>query len=440
MKNYYLYLILVIFFSSCKSEEDPFSPDFANEAIAERDEKVELVSSVVTKITSAEPSANFSELEVLDELAGTRIIGMGEASHGTREFFDMKHKMLRFFVEEHGYRGIIMEADFGECLKANEFVLHDIGTIDEVMSDMHFWTWRTEEVKNMIKWMHDYNLDKSIEDKIYYLGSDCQFTDSNLELFEDRISELPDDIENSLRTYSDRLTKNIFEVTELDMVEYNLSQADSLIQKIDFYQSEIETSTSIEEYEILLRLVEVTFQVLTSVENRILGESYNYRDLYMAENTLWWADHFQSDEKFLVWAHNFHVSTIDLNDSFGGSQGAHLRSFLNDDYKVIGFSMAVGSYNAVSNQQGLSAGMLPSKVEFSSLNDIFYLEENNNFIWVLNEDIKSNPVFEWFNNEREFMSVGAVHPTSSFYTNINIFSEYDVMIHFDISTPTELIQ
>lgn len=440
MKNYYLFLLLPLFLSSCEPEADPFSPDFADDVIVDRDEKVELINGVVTKLISAKPSENLSELSVLDELAGTRIIGMGEASHGTKEFFEMKHKMLRYFVEEHGYRGIIMEADFGECLKANEYVLHDVGSIEEVMLNMHFWTWKTEEVKDMIQWMHDYNLEKPLEDRIYYLGSDCQFTDSNLELFEEKISVLPEEIENTFRMYSERLDRDIFEVIDTEVAEYNLQQTDSLMQEIKSHQAEIEAITSSEEYKILLRLVEVTHQVFTSSKNRILSEPYIYRDLYMAENTIWWADHFGSDEKFLVWAHNWHVSTIDLDETYGGSQGAHLRSMLADDYKVIGFSMANGSVTAFSNQFGLGAGSLPTVLEFSSLNEIFYLEKNNSFIWVLNDEMKTNPDFEWFDNERSFISMGALHPTGSYYTKINIMKEYDTMIHFDNSTPTELIQ
>jgi len=438
MKNFHTLLLAVLLLSSCFQDDERF---VGNAFLEERDEMVELINSVVTPIFSSNPIVNFSELEVLDQLSETRIIGMGEASHGTKEFFEMKHKMLRYFVEQHGYRGIIMEADFGECLKANQYILHNIGTIEDVLEDMHFWTWRTEEVKEMMQWMNSYNLDKHLKDKIYYLGSDCQFTDTNIEEIENRISMLPEVIENSLRMYTDSLSKDIIELrgTGLREIENNIAYVDSLILGIQFYQTEIESAISNNEYEILLRLCTVCKQVYDSARNNYQNKPYNLRDLYMAENTIWWADHFGQDEKFLVWAHNYHVSTVELNETYGGSQGTHLRAILGQNYKVIGFSMAMGAINAFNNQ-GLVAASLPLNLQFSSLNEIFYLSEKNNFIWVLSDEIKNNPDFKWFDDNREFLIAGAAHPTAgNFYTSVNIFKEYDTMIHFDFSTPSGLI-
>jgi len=437
-------LLIVILVSSCSPEDDLFSPDAADDIIAERDQLVNLIKGEVSSISSSNPTENFMELEVLDQLAGTRIIGMGEASHGTKEFFEMKHKMLRYFVEQHGYRGIIMEADFGECLKINEYVLNDLGNIDELLEEMHFWVWRTDEVKNMIQWMHDYNLGKPQEDKVYYLGSDCQFTDTNLELIETKISLLSLETETSIRKYSDKLNKNIFQVLEFDedVVDNILLNSDSLILEIESHQSEIVSEISDKEYEILHQLAVICHQVYEIAKNRISQGDYNFRDLYMAENTIWWADHFGMNENFLVWAHNWHVSNVEINEIFGGSQGAHLRATLNEDYKIIGFSMAMGEANAVSSQGNIEAGELPNTLRFASLNELFYLTEKENFIWVLSEDIKNNSTFEWFDNSREFISMGALHPSSSvnYYRSINLFREYDTMIHFDISTPTLLIE
>ena len=424
---------------SCSDRDDPFSED--NPAVDERNRLAGLVNDVSIEISNSNPTINFSDLTPLDELANAKIVGMGEATHGTKEFFEMKHKILRYFVEEHGYRGIIMEADFGECLRANEYVVNDIGTIEDVLEDMWFWTWRTEEVKVMIEWMHDYNLDKPDQEKIYYLGSDNQTQAFNIELIEERISLFPDEIQNSLRENLSKLDMDIYEV-DADLILEGLLNVDTLIQKIQLNKTEIEAFTSNKEYEILERLAVVTKQAFNARYQREQDDFYDYRDLYMAENAEWWVSHLGTEEKFLVWAHNGHVCAGEL-DELGGSQGAHLRANLGENYKVIGFSTALGAINAWAYDVSLIVERaLPSVLQFTSLNDIFHENDSDNFIWMLNSDIEDNPVFEWFDADRDFMFVGATHPNTrpDYYWPANIVREYDAMIHFDVSTPTELIQ
>jgi len=117
MKNSLWITLITCLFLSCGSDDDELIPE-----VNVNDQLINALSDEVFVIRSSEPTINFSELDVLDQLSNARFIGMGEASHGTKEFFEMKHKMLRYFVENHGYRGLIMEADFGESVKANEYV------------------------------------------------------------------------------------------------------------------------------------------------------------------------------------------------------------------------------------------------------------------------------------------------------------------------------
>jgi len=117
------------------------------------------------------------DLRWLDPLAGKSVIGLGEATHGTSEFFNAKHRIFRYMVEKHGYKIFAFEADFGESLFINEAVQQ--GNPEEIeslmLSKMHFWTWRTREVKELLEWMCTYNQGKAEEDKVHYVGVDCQF-------------------------------------------------------------------------------------------------------------------------------------------------------------------------------------------------------------------------------------------------------------------------
>ncbi|NOR34468.1 MAG: hypothetical protein GQ579_07290, partial [Bacteroidales bacterium] len=79
------------------------------------------------------------------------------------------------------------EADFGESLFLNEAIQEgNLEEIDVLMrSKMHFWTWKTQEVKELLEWMCHYNQGKPEEERIHYMGIDCQFNTYHPEMVMD---------------------------------------------------------------------------------------------------------------------------------------------------------------------------------------------------------------------------------------------------------------
>ena len=104
-----------------------------------------------------------------------RLVALGEATHGTREFFQLKHRMLEFLVSELGFTVFGIEATMPEAFDVNEFVLTGKGDPARALAGMYFWTWDTEEVLEMIRWMRNYNSDPRHEKKVKFYGFDAQF-------------------------------------------------------------------------------------------------------------------------------------------------------------------------------------------------------------------------------------------------------------------------
>src|SRR5262249_47537150 len=99
----------------------------------------------VLPLASAEPGSAFNDLEPLREIIGNaRIVSMGEATHGTREFFQLKHRLIEYCISELGFTVIGFEANYGTTLAVNDYVLHGKGSAVDVVSGMGFWTWDTE--------------------------------------------------------------------------------------------------------------------------------------------------------------------------------------------------------------------------------------------------------------------------------------------------------
>ncbi len=174
--RYCLYL-LAAFLLSCQSDDEvKLNPEVASLLPALEQELVPLDDDPLVW--------GDNDLTFLDPVANKPIIGLGESTHGTAEFFNAKRRIFRYLVENHGYRVFAFEADFGESLFVGEAVQEGLKSqIPELMSEkMHFWTWRTREVQNLLEWMSEYNVGKSEEDKVHYMGVDCQYNTYHPEL------------------------------------------------------------------------------------------------------------------------------------------------------------------------------------------------------------------------------------------------------------------
>ena len=99
----------------------------------------------------------------------------GEATHGTREFFEMKHRMLEFLVTQMGFNVFAIEATFPESFEINKYILMGEGDPAKALAGLYFWTWNTEEVLDMIQWMRKYNAEPTHFKKIKFYGFDMQF-------------------------------------------------------------------------------------------------------------------------------------------------------------------------------------------------------------------------------------------------------------------------
>ena len=125
----------------------------------------ETVKLVVAELKQrAAPLATVVAGNKMDDLAAfgkavgdARIVALGEASHGTREFFQMKHRLLEYLVKEKGFTVFAIEGNWPEALAADRYIKTGEGDAKAALAAMYFWTWQTEEVRDMVEWMRAFN-------------------------------------------------------------------------------------------------------------------------------------------------------------------------------------------------------------------------------------------------------------------------------------------
>jgi erythromycin esterase-like protein len=125
------------------------------------------------RIQTVEAGHGFADLRPLAAVVGeARIVSLGEATHGTREFFQLKHRLLEFLASQKGFTIFSIEANMPEAYRLNDFVLNGKGDPKQLLKGMYFWTWDTEEVLDMILWMREFN--RSGKGRIEFTGFDMQ--------------------------------------------------------------------------------------------------------------------------------------------------------------------------------------------------------------------------------------------------------------------------
>src|SRR5215470_17062568 len=126
-------------------------------------------------IATTEAGHGFADLQPLKKVIGTaRLVELGEATHGTREFFQLKHRMLEFLVTEMGFNIFGIEATMPEGFDINDYVLTGKGDPGKALAALYFWTWNTDEVLGMIRWMQQYNADPRHARNVKFYGFDMQ--------------------------------------------------------------------------------------------------------------------------------------------------------------------------------------------------------------------------------------------------------------------------
>ena len=135
--------------------------------------QVAWVRAHAVPLKTVEAGNGFEDLQKLKAAIGdARIVSLGEATHGTREIFQLKHRLTEFLASELGFTIFSIEANMPEAYRVNDYVLHGKGDPKALLSGMYFWTWNTEEVLAMIEWMRLFNA--SGKGRLQFTGFDMQ--------------------------------------------------------------------------------------------------------------------------------------------------------------------------------------------------------------------------------------------------------------------------
>ena len=115
-----------------------------------------------------------AEVSAIEIPAGTRVVALGEATHGNREFQELKLDVLKVLVERYGVRAFALEADAGGCELVNRYIHGNEGTLEEAVADLDYTLYRTDQMAELVSWMRVYNETAAPGEDLRFYGFDMQ--------------------------------------------------------------------------------------------------------------------------------------------------------------------------------------------------------------------------------------------------------------------------
>ena len=309
------------------------------------------VAANAAALVSAEAGHGLADLKPIDAMIGkAHIVGLGEATHGTREFFQLKHRLLEYLVTQHGFTLFAIEANLPECRAINQYVLTGKGDPRAALDGIYFWTWDTEEVLAMIEWMRSWNADPKHAQKLQFIGVDMQTTTiamANVVAFLKRVAPAEAEPLTApiaiLGKESGESELQAASASAKAAVEQALTALHDRFEKSRVAWSKLAGANAFLDARDDLRVIAQAAAMYTS------NNSFEARDVAMADNVDAALARYPKGTRMVLWAHNGHVA-----NGLDGLKnlGQHLRERHGNDYVSFGFVFGEGAFQAIDWSKG----------------------------------------------------------------------------------------
>jgi len=273
------------------------------------------------KIETLEVTEKQDDLKLLNQIVGkAEVVCLGESRHDIHEQFQLKHRFIKYLVEEMNFTTFVLEASLPYSNKINDYVLNGNGNIDELMADMPGWfLWDTQEMTKTLNWLREFNQNPKNEKKVNFYGIDIVAPNNAL----DQIFEYLQKVDKSYYTQiqSRNFAQNIIEdnqwqtslqhYSELSEEEKQIliKNYNDLFQHIKENEKRYIDNSTEREYNWIIKLsysANEANKMFTEKDRLKMGL---IRDNAMANIALWIKE---KNEKLIIWAHNVHISKAEF--------------------------------------------------------------------------------------------------------------------------------
>lgn len=255
----------------------------------------------------------------------TRIVALGEASHGNVEFQQLKLSVFQNLVENDGIRAFALEGDYGGCEYVNRYIHGGEGTAEQAAAAIGFAIYRTDEMADLISYMRKYNETAKDGDDLRFYGFDMQRWSYNLQYLIEACEKAGIDV-TELKKLED---------TEEQHSEYDVEQQSKVITEIkeELQKSDAKDIAQADHLaDTLLQNISFGKVIDSAMEGNAL------RDKLMAENVMWILsmEEQRGNSRIFISGHNGHIERSGNYGTENRVMGNILSDELGEGYFAIG--------------------------------------------------------------------------------------------------------
>jgi erythromycin esterase-like protein len=382
---------------------------------------------------------------LLDRIGSAQCVMLGEASHGTHEYYTWRAAISKRLIEEKGFRFIAVEGDWPDCYRLNRYIKGYDNQEKEAYDLLHAfnrwptWMWANWEVEALLNWLKSYNQKKAADKRIGFYGLDVYSLWESLEAM-NRYLGAHDPHAAAIAAKA----LKCFEPYGEDVHNYARKQLDiapsckgevidllaAIRRKAPIYDHDPEASLNMEQNAHIAVNAEAYYSNMISFNDN----TWNMRDRHMMETLMRLVLFHGDDAKVIVWEHNTHIGDARYTDMkadglFNTGQLAR-EEFGSHDTVLVGFGAYAGEVIAGAHWDAPMQVMTVPEARQGSIEQILHQQSQQDRLIVF-EDAED----DLFENTVPHRAIGVVyHPEREKYGNYVptvLGSRYDAFIFLD---------
>ena len=406
-----------------------------------------------------------SDYDKLIEFIGdARFVLLGEASHGTHEFYRERAQLTKRLIEEKGFAAVAVEADFPDANRVNRYVAggsDDADAADALSGFKRFpqWMWRNADVLDFVGWLRSCNDDLSNDSaKIGFYGLDLYSLHASIEAVLTYLDKIdPDGAARARRRYScfDHFGEDtqvygyatamnlapscenevVSQLVELNRRASELALRDGRVAKDDYFFAEQNA-----------RLVKNAEQYYRTMYRSDIS-SWNLRDEHMMETLVSLERYLSSPTKpakLVVWEHNSHLGdarATEMGRRGEWNVGQLTRERYGTNAILIGFTTYSGTVTAASNWDSPAERKRVRPALAGSVEAAFHESDLERFFLTMESGSSARSALRQPMLER---AIGVIYrpetERQSHYFQAAVSDQFDAVIHIDETRAVEPLE
>jgi erythromycin esterase-like protein len=406
----------------------------------------------------ARPLHGEHDIERLVELvAHKRLVLIGEATHGTHEFYDFRAALSRRLIQHHGFAAVAIEGDWPDALRADRYVRGHSSDDDTALTALDSfdrfprWMWRNEDVAAFLAWLRAHNLQQDERRRVGFYGLDLYSLHASMraviEYLEDNDHDAAarareryacfDHVEGDPQSYGMQAHLGIGPKCETEVVAQLVEMQVRKLARSGRSPSGDAWFHAVQQAHVV-RNAEAYYRMMFAGQHA----AWNLRDTHMADTLDLIANHVGDGEpaKLIVWAHNSHVGDARATEMADAGQltlGQLVRQRHEDQVALIGFTTHAGLVVAADDWESRAERMIVRPALPGSWEELLHEAAVPRF-YLMSDDMKR---VIGSHAERLQRAIGVVYrpmtERRSHYLHARIAEEFDIVIHIDSTRGVE---